>query len=230
MHGYYPMRISITKTSLILLFIFLLALVLRIIAASNAVIGSDELVYSSLPINILSAQRLLTWQQSHLYFLLNDLGHVIMGTVTPISTRLPSIIFGAFCVFVVFLMGRDLFGRKEGLIAAFLFAVSGYILQYNTELDMSAFFFSLLSIYFFLRGLWGHDTKQFYLSAVFFGLAIMIKNMVILFAPAYGLALLYYVYVHRSTLFSVQAKRDAALKDAFLTILACAFIILVILF
>lgn len=198
------MGLKITKTQFALLAIFILALVLRFIAASHAVIGSDELVYSSIPYNIIAAGRLSTWQQSQLHFYLNDLGYMIFGGVTPISTRLPSVIFGSFAVFVVFLLGRDLFGQKAGLIAAFLFAVSGYAIRNNVELDMPAFFFALLSAFFFLRWLGTNHSTNVYFSSLFLGIAVMIKSLTLLFIPAYVIVW----GVH-----TIKKKSSAALLD-----------------
>ena len=116
---------KIKKNGLILLFIFCLGLILRIISANNVDISPDDMVYSLIPLNIISAGRLGTVEQSPLYFYLNDLGYKLFGGITPISTRLPSIIFGSLSILVIYLLAVELFKKKEvGLIAAFFFAVS----------------------------------------------------------------------------------------------------------
>ncbi len=176
---------KVTKTSLFLLLIFVLALVLRVIAAAHVDIGPDEMIYSTIALNIISAGRLGTVEQSPLYFYIADLGHKFFGGITPISARFPGIIFGSFTVFIAFLIAVELFeSKKAGLMAAFLYAVSGYAIRYNYEMDPAAFFFSLLAVYFFLRALKENKTMDWALMALFFGVGAMIKNIILLFLPA----------------------------------------------
>src|SRR3989344_7997795 len=145
---------KIKKTALILLLIFVLALALRIFAAMQVDVSTDEMIYSLIPLNIISAGRLGTVEQSPLYFYLADVGYSIMNGLSPVAARLPSIVFGSLAVFLVYLLSVELFkSERVGLISAFHWALSGYALQYNIEMDMIAFFFALLSIFFFLRAL-----------------------------------------------------------------------------
>ncbi len=194
------MKLRLTKTTLFLVLIFAVAFFLRIIAASHVLIGPDELIYSTIPINIISAGRLSTVEQSPIYFYLVDIFYQIFG-VTPISTRLPSILFGSLCVFLIFLIVYEIFNdRRAGLWAAFLYALSGYLIRYNYEMDPTAFFFLLLSIFFFLKGM--YTKKQyFYLSALFLGIGILVKQLVIFVAPAYFFLIVYHsITLKESTL------------------------------
>ena len=185
---------KLTKTRLSLLLIFVLALILRVIAAFNTHVSTDEMFYSIIPLNILSADRLGTVIQSQLYFYLADLGYQLFGGITAISVRLPSIIFGALTVFVIFFISMELFkNRKVSLLSSFLFAVSGYALLYNLETDMPAFFFSLLSMLYFIRALHG-NYKNLYLASLFLALAVMIKTIVVFFIPAYLIVLILYIF------------------------------------
>jgi len=182
---------KIKKTTLILLLIFFLALVLRVMAALYVDVSTDEMIYSLLPMNIISAGRLGTVEQSPLYFYLGDVGYTIAGGLSPVAVRLPSILFGSLAVFVVYLLSVELFKKEKiGLISAFLFALSGYGLKFNIEMDMTAFFFMLLSALFFLKALKEDRGRFYYLAAISFGLAVMVKNIVALFVPAYLLAYL----------------------------------------
>lgn len=223
------MRFKLTKTTVFLTIIFLLAILLRILVATHVVIGSDELVYSSIPINILSAERVSTAYQSHLYFYLLDASYKLFGGVTPLSTRFPSVLFGSFAVFVVFLLGHHLFGRTEGLIAAFLFAVSGYALRYNVETDMPAFFLAALSVLFFLYGLRDARPLWFYLSTLFLVLAVSVKNILLLFVPIY--VLIFILYDHRFHRFFISAlsRRFSIQKRFVLMFVFSAIISLIIL-
>ncbi len=210
---------KIKKMTLVLLFIFALAFVLRMIAATHVDVSTDEMVYSLLPLNIISAGRLGTVEQSPLYFYLADVGYTLFGGLSPLTARLPSIIFGSLSVFIIYLLSLELFkSEKAGLLSAFLFALSGYALQYNIEMDMTAFFFMLLSMFFFLRALKHEKASFYYLAAASFGLAVLCKNIVALFVPAYILA--YFVW---------KGKEKALAKDSLKTIAVSVLIFLVIL-
>ena len=140
---------KITKTFLYLIAIFIIALILRITAASLVDVGTDEMIYSIIPLNIVSAGRLGTVEQSILYFYLTDVGYILSEGITSLSFRFPSIIFGSIAVFLVYLIALEIFkDKKIGLLSALFYATSGFILQYNTEMDMTAFFFILLSFQF----------------------------------------------------------------------------------
>jgi len=180
---------KLTKTAAMLGFIVLLALVLRIIAANYVNVSTDEMIYSILPLNIMSAGRLGTVEQSPLAFYLNDFSYMIFGGISPISIRLPGILFGAASVVLIFLLSLQLVKDKTAAYgAALLFTFSGYALINNVEMDMAAFFFALLSIYFFIRSL--DDSWYLYLASVSLALGILIKNLVALVIPAYLIILL----------------------------------------
>ncbi len=198
---------KLTKTGLYLLLILLMAFLLRLIAAHHTHVSTDEMIYSIIPLNIISSGQLGTVEQSPLFFYLTDIGYRLFGGITAISARFFAIIFGSLAVLVVYLFSRELWGdnclgdnsgnnpstnnpfiNKSGWLAAFLFALSGYTLINNTEMDMMAFFFSLLSMLFFVYYLKRNNSRDFYLSVIFLALAVLVKNIVLLFLPAYVLA------------------------------------------
>ncbi len=206
---------KLTKTGLALIILFVLALLLRLTAANYFAIGSDEMIYTLLPLNIMSAGRLSTVEQAPLYFYLVDLGYILHGNMTLVSGRYPSIIFGAFTVLLVFLIAMELFRNKTAsLLSAFFAAVSGYAIFFSQEMDMAAYFFALLSMLFFCKALKPpaqrhhenqheshyenqHESQQasnnessffsryFYASTAALALAVLMKPIVLLFLPAY---------------------------------------------
>lgn len=179
---------KITKTSLILLIIVILAAILRVISALSVDIGTDEMIYTVLPFNIISAHRLSTIEQAPLYFYLVDLGYKLSGGLSLLSGRLPNIIFGALASLVLFLISMELFANKKAaLFSAFLFAVSGYALRHSQEMDMAAYFFVLLSMFFFIRAM-KKQYQNLYASTLFLALAVLVKPIVLLFLPAYAMA------------------------------------------
>jgi len=66
-------------------------------------------------------------------------------------SRLLSVLFGVASVFLLFLVGKDLFGEKVGLLASFLYAFSVPVIAYSrvAMLDSFVAFFILLSAHFF---------------------------------------------------------------------------------
>ncbi len=198
---------KISKTVVYLFFIFILAFALRLISGYYVDIGTDEMIYSLIPLNIISAGRLSTVEQAPLYFYLTDIGYKLMGGLTLVSTRLPSIFFGSLTILVIFLIAQELFeNKKAAFLSAFLFAISSYAIRHNPEMDMTAFFFSLLSLFFFIRFLKGNH-RQIYLSALFLALAALAKPIVLLFAPVYFLVWLVQGYRQQSgILFRKEGK------------------------
>src|SRR3989344_4040710 len=109
---------KVTKTNLLLAFFVVLAFVLRIVAAVHTDVSADEMIYSIIPLGIISAGILGTVEQSPLAFYLNDVAYTIFGGITPVTIRLPALFFGAASLVVVFLIGRRIFGRTAGLMGA----------------------------------------------------------------------------------------------------------------
>ncbi len=207
---------KISKTVLAVLFLVLLAGALRVMAAASVDIGTDEMLYTVLPYNIISAQRISTSEQAPLYFYLVDLGYRLWGEITLISGRLPSIIFGAFAVVLVFLIAEKLFrDRKAALVSAFFAAVSGYAIRFSQEMDMTSYFFALFSMFFFLLFLEQQKSSHLYLSVLLFALGVMAKPIMLLFAPAYALAWLWRWWQEKKVKGEVksEAKTESSEKE-----------------
>ena len=69
--------------------------------------------------------------------------------------RLPAMLFGSLSVLLAYKVGEILWTRKEGLVGAFLLAVSAYHVQYSQEARHYALmvFLALLSLILLLKGL-----------------------------------------------------------------------------
>jgi uncharacterized membrane protein len=90
-----------------------------------------------------------------LYYLVMKYWTILFG-YSEISLRVPSIIFGLGTVYLIYLIGRKLFGEKAGLIAATFLATSGLSIYYSQEARMymlAAFLVSVL-IYLFIKRKW----------------------------------------------------------------------------
>ncbi len=177
------MRIS--KTSFYLLLIFILALSIRLFAAYYIDVGSDEMIYSVIPLNILSSGRISTVEQGPVYFFMTDIIYNLFGGMTTISIRLLGAVFGALSCFLVFLWAKHLFGETQaGLWSAFLFALSGYAIRFNTEMDMLAFFFALLGMYLLVLAWKGHSAWMVP-ATLFLALGVLVKPFILLFAISF---------------------------------------------
>lgn len=163
--------------------IFILGLFLRIIVARNISALGDEMIHGTHAIGFLHSGLISTILQSPLWFYLSDIVFQILP-VTLFSLRFLSVFYGAFSIILIYLIGSRIFDKKIGLISAFLFSVSYFIIRYSlAEMDISAVFFLLMAVHFFLIAL---ENKKFpWLAAVCIGLAALIKTLSLYFVPAF---------------------------------------------
>lgn len=72
---------------------------------------------------------------------------------TEFAVRFSSVIFAVLAVTLTYRLGRELWGRPWGLVAALLLAISRFHIWWSQEIKMyaSAVFVALLSLYFFTR-------------------------------------------------------------------------------
>jgi len=102
------------------------------------------------------------------------------------GARLGSVIFGAATVFLVYLIGLSLYGRRAGCLSASFLAVSWIFFTYSrlATPDITTLFFITLSVYSFLKVYFGRSVKAF--SALFFAAlacAVLTKGLVGLLIP-----------------------------------------------
>ena len=85
---------GLEKSKIYLILIFLTGLVLRIIAAINLTVSADDMHFVTHAINFLSADRLITYDQSSgLWFAFTDLMYKFFG-MTQVASRLAAVVFG----------------------------------------------------------------------------------------------------------------------------------------
>ena len=93
-------------------------------------------------------------KQPHLppYYVLLDLWVAAFGTGAT-AVRFPSAVFGILSLPLLYLLGRELFDRKTGLVATLVFAVAPFQLYYAQETRMYSLWtlLTLLSFLAFLR-------------------------------------------------------------------------------
>lgn len=133
----------------ILLSIIILAAALRLYHLDYQPLWLDE----NHTLLWLSENAVFTWrtQDVHppLYFAVLWLISRV-ALLTPFLIRLPSVIFGVAAIPLIYLLGTRLFSQKEGLLAAFLLAISVHHIHYSQEARMYSMvlLLVLLTIYF----------------------------------------------------------------------------------
>lgn len=165
--------------SLVILAIFLLAFIPRIVQLDAAPPGlnGDE-VY-----NLIDARRIgvgnwpvfLAGNQGReaLYFYFLAASVKLFG-LSVWSLRLPSVLLGSGAAVLAYLIGRDMFGRKAGIVGAALIAVSFWPLMLSRMAlrAMSLTFFTALTVWLLYRALHGGGRREWILCGVALGLTL----------------------------------------------------------
>ena len=111
------------------------------------------------------------------------------------SIRLVSAGMGLLAVVAAYLAGDELFGRRMGLVAAFLIAVSSWAVtlsRFGMYATMSTPLFALLSVAFALRSLRTQRMADYALTGLWVGLGLCFYTSFRLFVPVLGLFFVYW--------------------------------------
>jgi mannosyltransferase len=133
-----------------------------------------------------SVHQLLTsgrLDQPPAYYLPFHLWEGIFGS-NEVSTRSFSVLAGVGSIILIYLIGRELFGKPIGLLSAFLMAISEFQIIYSQETRYYSFFelMTLLSFLFFILALRSKRKIHFAL----YGAA----NVLMLYSHTYGVFIL----------------------------------------
>lgn len=192
-----------------LLVIVILGALLRIIVASNLPPVADEMVHGTHALGVSKLAPLSTMAQAQVWYYLTDYGYRLFG-VHLLTARLLSVVFGTLSIILVYLLGSLLFSKRAGLIAAFLLAISIFHITWAAAYqDQTMMFFVLLASYFFIKTYQEKGTIS-YLSAVFLGVAILVKIITGIFIFMFGafmLGILYKDYKKKTGKFQQNIKR-----------------------
>src|SRR3989339_1349306 len=104
--------------------------------------------------------------------------------------ELLEVIFAAGSIFVVYLIGKK-FDEKIGLVAAVLLAFSTLFFSYSSSImtEIPAAFFSLLSVYFFIKTPFLRSNHSLFFAGIFSGISFMFKFTQGLLLPAFLVAI-----------------------------------------
>ncbi len=90
-----------------------------------------------------------------------------------------SILFSLGCIFLVYLIGLNLFNKRIAILSAIVFALTPSFFKYSEYIltDIPSLFFILLAVYFILK-------NRFFLAGLFSGLAFLTKFPQLIFLIA----------------------------------------------
>lgn len=125
-----------------------------------------------------------------LVFILQHLSMKIFG-VSAFSARLPSALAGLLTIFFIYLVGQELYLKQVGLWSALVLTVSNYLIWISRTalLEAVMIFFSVLSIYFFIKA-WS-KTNYLFFWAMALGLAFISKYTAFYLIAVYLLFILF---------------------------------------
>ena len=171
------------KVILLLSLILITGSALRIYELGTESLWLDEVIsvnFSKGSLTSIIAESGPARNNPPLYWLLL---HYWMGWFgsSEVAVRSLSAIFGIGSILVIYLVGRELFGQKIGLIASFLATISQFHIFYSQEARNYALllFLSLLSYLFFIKIL-KRDRKSYYLG-------YFLANLLLGYTHVYGL-------------------------------------------
>ena len=114
--------------------------------------------------------------------------------ITPIALRFPSLLLSTASAGITYAIGREVYGKRAGLVAAAIQAflpevtqlIHGYL--WSDAVDVSLLFWSELGIYFVIRAMRTGTWRDMVLSGVCCGLAFLSKSYLALIIPALAVA------------------------------------------
>ena len=112
-----------------------------------------------------------------------------------LAIRLPAMLFSILIILATYLLGRELFGKKVGLISAFLSAINPYFIIIGgvALVDIPMTYFMIMSLYFILKSFKTDQNKYYLLSGLAVGLAGFMKPPgFIILIPILGL-----IFIHK---------------------------------
>jgi outer membrane protein assembly factor BamB len=160
---------------------------------------ADEQTYSQWAYHMVKTGDYLTpWANGELTFYiakpplmmwLMSLSYQVFG-VNNFATRFWSPVFGMLSLVLVFFLGKQLYNRRVGLLAALVFGtfLTFYELSTHAMTDGPLVFFVLGSMYFLFLSESAAENSSRYLilGGLFFGLALMTKQIQALVIPLIG--------------------------------------------
>ncbi len=114
--------------------------------------------------------------------------------------KLPLILFFIFSGWLIYIWSKRIYNPRAALLAVFLFAFSPTIIAHSrfVTTDVPALFGILFATYFFLRYLKEHNSLNFWLASITFGIALLTKFSTFLLIPYFLLLALVWVWIQNN--------------------------------
>ncbi len=137
--------------------VLFLGLILRLISINQS-LWLDEAtsaLVAKMPINDIFTKFLPGDFHPPLYYIVLKFWVGVFGS-SEITLRVPSVLFGLGTIFVLYLIGKELFDKKTAIIASLFLATSGLHIYYSQEARMYSLAALLvsLSVYLFIKEKW----------------------------------------------------------------------------
>lgn len=176
--------------------IFFISLGVRIILlplVTNLPLAGDEVYYWSIPKLLASGDLVGTIVRPPLWGYLLSIPAVV--SKNPFAGRVFSSIIGTCTPVLICLLTTKVFNKKTGIVAALMYAVYPVHIGYSHYLwsELLFGFISLLSIYLFFLFIKENKKSQYlYLSAIIASLALLTKELAVIFAAGFLVTLFRY--------------------------------------
>jgi 4-amino-4-deoxy-L-arabinose transferase-like glycosyltransferase len=120
----------------------------------------------------------------------------VFGEYRYIYFRLIEAIISSFGCLLIYLLGKELFNRNVGLVAAFLYAIYLPLAYISTWVlnDALVPFFTLLSLYLFVMGVRKKSITYYILAGFTVGIGCYFSPSIVLLPVIFGLGVLIYAF------------------------------------
>jgi 4-amino-4-deoxy-L-arabinose transferase-like glycosyltransferase len=206
---------------LLVIALALVALIPRIILATQLDVVTDEIVYILggkvylpllLHLSIGNRGWMINYEHPPVVKLLigtslainHIIGHPLNGLL---AARIPSILGGTALVVIMYLLGRRPFGHVVSLLAALTLAASPWLVYFSAlaYLDMTMTMFATIAVLLIWHAI--YHPKLYLLVALFIGLGAASKYTAVLVVPSMFIFTAYYFFVLRLYLPKAQRPR-----------------------
>ena len=154
-----------------IIFILALSLLLRICYSSYNLIWWDSAVYIGMAKYIFSLGNSGFWEISRPLVLPLILGFFWkLGANPYVAGRILDVCFSLGCVFLTYLIGKEVFSKRIGLFAAFILSFTPTFFNNGSYLltEICSTFFLLLGVFLFIK-------KRYFLAGIFCGISFMTR-------------------------------------------------------
>lgn len=180
-------------------------------------LGGDESVYSAQALLLAGDEELnrffvLVSRGSSNFLFHQTIQALVFAIVgfSDFSARFVSAIFSLATCILVFFLGREMYGKWTGILAALFISINGYAIAVGRValLDSTMTFFFTLSMFLLYKWIETEQSKWAYLLAAFSGIAILAKVPAFVIIP---IALLTILACRKYRLLSIQTMTRSSL-------------------